>query len=95
MNAANERIELYIQGAIAFAIVTGIIAIAVAQTSMGKPIQVPDLLGFALAGVLGYFFGTGKGRALSSGVETATNGMLSAASRIAEAQHSNQEMKTP
>lgn len=82
----NERLELWIQGAIAMIIVVGIVTLSVAQVLLAHPVQVPDLLGWALAGVLGYFFGAGRGRGITTGVATATNGMLTAATKIANIQ---------
>lgn len=78
----EDRIELLIQGAIAIVIVAGIVILAVLQMLLGKPIQVPDLLAFALMIVLGFFFGAARGRGVLSGLNTATNGMLSAAKTI-------------
>lgn len=80
----DDRLELWIQGAIAFVIASGIVILAALQLLLGKPIQVPDLLGAALMVVLGFFFGAARGRGVVSGFNSATNGVLSAAKTISE-----------
>jgi hypothetical protein len=90
----NERLELWIQGVIAAVIVLGIVCLAVAQVLLSRPIQIPDLLAWALAAILGYFFGAGRGRGITTGVAAATNGMLTAATKIANIQP-QQEAHTP
>jgi hypothetical protein len=91
----NERLELFIQGAIAMVVVLGVVTVAVAEAVLNHPIQVPDMLAFAMPLVLGFFFGS---RAVKQGGTTATNGMLTVASKMVEQQQAvaaNQERTQP